>query len=92
MCFRACELAVVYCFARPRSLVRCGSMATGPIPLAFCGSPTKRPTTSGRRDPKTGKMALVKVPTAHAVPYGIVILPNNTLIFCEFGTNKLGQY
>jgi virginiamycin B lyase len=25
------------------------------------------------------------------VPYGIVILPNNTPIFCEFGTNKLAS-
>ncbi len=44
----------------------------------------------GRLDPKTGKMVLVKLPTPHAVPYGIVILPNNIPIFCEFGTNKLG--
>jgi virginiamycin B lyase len=45
----------------------------------------------GRLDPKSGKIALVKVPTPHAVPYGIVILPNNTPVFCEFGTNKLGS-
>lgn len=45
----------------------------------------------GRLDPKTGKMTLTKVPTAHAVPYGIVILPNNAPFFCEFGTNKLGM-
>ena len=44
----------------------------------------------GRLDPKTGKMSLAKLPTAHAVPYGIVILPNNQPFFCEFGTNKLG--
>src|SRR5579863_3476155 len=31
----------------------------------------------GRLDPKTGKMTLTQVPTPHAVPYGIVILPNN---------------
>jgi virginiamycin B lyase len=43
----------------------------------------------GRLDPKTGKMTLTKLPTPHAVPYGIVILPNNTPVFCEFGTNKL---
>jgi len=43
----------------------------------------------GRLDPKTGKMTLTRVPTAHAVPYGIVILPNNTPLFCEFGANKL---
>jgi virginiamycin B lyase len=43
----------------------------------------------GRLDPKTAKMTLTKVPTAHAVPYGIVILQNNRPFFCEFGTNKL---
>jgi virginiamycin B lyase len=43
----------------------------------------------GRLDPKTGKMSLTKVPTPHAVPYGIVILKNGTPLFCEFGTNKL---
>jgi len=44
----------------------------------------------GRLDPKTGKMTLAKLPTPHAVPYGIVVLPNNHPFFCEFGTNKLG--
>jgi virginiamycin B lyase len=43
----------------------------------------------GRLDPKTGTMTLAKLPTPHAVPYGIVILQNNTPIFCEFGTNQL---
>ena len=36
-------------------------------------------------------MTLAKVPTAQAVPYGIVILPNNTPFFCEFGNNKLAS-
>lgn len=45
----------------------------------------------GRLDPRTGKITLTKVPTAHAVPYGIVILPNNTPVFCEFGANKLAS-
>jgi virginiamycin B lyase len=45
----------------------------------------------GRLDPQTGKMSLVKVPTPHAVPYGIVILQDNTPLFCEFGSNKLGH-
>ncbi len=45
----------------------------------------------GRLDPKTGKMTLTRVPTPHAVPYGIVILPNNAPIFCEFGANKLAS-
>jgi virginiamycin B lyase len=43
----------------------------------------------GHLDMKTGKMTLTKVPTAHAVPYGIVILPNGHPFFCEFGSNKL---
>ena len=43
----------------------------------------------GRLDPKTGPMTLAKLPTSHAVPYGIVVLPSNVPIFCEFGTNKL---
>ncbi|MGB2603665.1 MAG: hypothetical protein WBC78_08725 [Candidatus Sulfotelmatobacter sp.] len=45
----------------------------------------------GRLDPATGKITLTKVPTPHAVPYGIVILQNNTPFFCEFGTNKLAS-
>ncbi len=45
----------------------------------------------GRLDPKTGKMSLAQVPTPHAVPYGIVILQNNTPFFCEFGSNKLAN-
>jgi virginiamycin B lyase len=43
----------------------------------------------GRLDPRSGKMTLTKVPTPHAVPYGIVILRDNTPFFCEFGTNRL---
>jgi virginiamycin B lyase len=46
----------------------------------------------GRLDPKSGKMTLTKVPTAHAVPYGIVILQNNLPFICEFGTNKLATF
>jgi virginiamycin B lyase len=34
-------------------------------------------------------MTLAKSPTPHAVPYGIVVLHNNTPFFCEFGANKL---
>jgi streptogramin lyase len=43
----------------------------------------------GRLDPKNGKISLIKVPTEHAVPYGIVILKNGSPFFCEFGSNKL---
>jgi virginiamycin B lyase len=45
----------------------------------------------GRLDPATGKMELKVVPTPHAVPYGIVVLPTGVPFFCEFGTNKLGS-
>ena len=45
----------------------------------------------GRLDPKSGEMKLIKSPTPHAVPYGIVITKNNVPFFCEFGTNKLGS-
>lgn len=45
----------------------------------------------GRLDPKSGNITLAKVPTPHAVPYGIVILPNNGPLFCEFGSNKLAS-
>ncbi|MGB8583053.1 MAG: hypothetical protein WCD47_19705 [Candidatus Sulfotelmatobacter sp.] len=45
----------------------------------------------GRLDPNSGEMTLTKVPTAHAVPYGIVILKNGTPFFCEFGANKLAS-
>jgi len=45
----------------------------------------------GRLDPKTGKMSLIKSPTPHAVPYGIVVTQHNVPFFCEFGTNKLAR-
>ena len=45
----------------------------------------------GRLDPQTGQMILTKSPTAHAVPYGIVVTQNDVPIFCEFGTNKLAS-
>jgi len=45
----------------------------------------------GRLDPASGKMTLTRVPTPHAIPYGIVVLPNGVPFFCEFGTNKLGS-
>jgi len=45
----------------------------------------------GRIDPKSGKMTLTRLPTQHAVPYGIAVLPNNHPFFCEFGTNRLGS-
>jgi virginiamycin B lyase len=53
---------------------------------------TNQQTNSlGRLDPKTGKMTLTKVPSPHALPYGILIMQNNMPFFCEFGTNKLAS-
>jgi virginiamycin B lyase len=45
----------------------------------------------GRLDPSTGQMTLAKSPTAHAVPYGIVVTKDDVPFFCEFGTNKLAS-
>src|SRR5215469_5639040 len=44
----------------------------------------------GRLDPRTGNMDLKRVPTPHAIPYGIVITKSDNPVFCEFGTNKIG--
>jgi virginiamycin B lyase len=53
---------------------------------------TNQQTNSlGRLDPKTGEMTLTRVPTPHALPYGILIMQNNMPFFCEFGTNKLAS-
>ena len=45
----------------------------------------------GKLDPATGKIELRTVPTPNAVPYGIAINSKGIPVFCEFGTNKLGQ-
>jgi virginiamycin B lyase len=45
----------------------------------------------GRLDPKTSAMRLKPVPTANAVPYGIVLGADGVLYFCEFGSNKVGR-
>lgn len=45
----------------------------------------------GRLDPRTGEIKLKRVPTAHAVPYGIVVLPSGIPYFCEFATNPLAS-
>ena len=45
----------------------------------------------GRLDPRTGEIKLKQVPTPHAVPYGIAVLPSGVPYFCEFGTNKLAS-
>lgn len=45
----------------------------------------------GRLDPASSEIELRKVPTPHAVPYGIVVTQSGVPFFCEFGTNKLGS-
>ncbi len=45
----------------------------------------------GRLDSATGKIELRMVPTPNAVPYGMAVNSKGVPVFCEFGTNKLGQ-
>src|SRR5712691_2150596 len=43
----------------------------------------------GVLDPKSGAIKLADVPTAHALPYGIVEDSKGLPYFCEFGSNKI---
>jgi virginiamycin B lyase len=52
---------------------------------------TEQANFVGRLDPKTGQAKLIKVPTPHAVPYGIVVTSSGVPYFCEFGSNKLAS-
>jgi virginiamycin B lyase len=45
----------------------------------------------GRLDPRNGMIILKKVPTGHALPYGIAVNSKGVPFFCEFGTNKLAS-
>jgi virginiamycin B lyase len=45
----------------------------------------------GRLDPTSGKVTLKAVPTAGAKPYCMIIAPDATPWFCEFGSNKMGR-
>ena len=45
----------------------------------------------GRLVPSTGEIKLATVPTAHALPYGIVISSSGVPYFAEFGTHKLAS-
>jgi virginiamycin B lyase len=45
----------------------------------------------GRLDSKSGKVTLQAVPTAHALPYGIIVGGDGAAYFCEFGANKIGK-
>src|SRR6267378_763402 len=54
-----------------------------------CGSTVQGGNDVGRLDPRTGMIMLKKVPTHHALPYGIAVNSKGVPFFCEFGTNKL---
>jgi virginiamycin B lyase len=45
----------------------------------------------GRLVPRTGEVKLVVVPTAHALPYGMVVSSKGVPFFAEFGTNRIGD-
>jgi virginiamycin B lyase len=51
----------------------------------------ERGNVVGRLDPASGRMDLKELPTKGAEPYGIVVTNDNLVVFCEFGTNKLGS-
>ena len=52
---------------------------------------TEELSSIGRLDPKTGEIKLQPTPTAHAIPYGIVVTRQGVPFFCEFGTNRLAS-
>jgi virginiamycin B lyase len=52
---------------------------------------TEQANIVGQLDPRTGQVKLTKVPTPHAVPYGIVVTSAGVPYFCEFGSNKLAS-
>ena len=52
---------------------------------------TQQSNMVGRLDPRNGQIKLKAVPTAHALPYGIVVTSKGLPIFCEFGSNKLAS-
>jgi virginiamycin B lyase len=45
----------------------------------------------GVLDPTSGAIKLTDVPTAHALPYGMMIDRKGTPYFCEFGSNKIAR-
>jgi virginiamycin B lyase len=52
---------------------------------------TQQSNFVGRLDPKSGKVLVKEVPTAHALPYGIIVGPDGAAYFCEFGSDKIGR-
>jgi virginiamycin B lyase len=45
----------------------------------------------GRLNPGSGEVKLVNVPTAHALPYGMVVSSKGVPFFAEFGTNRIAE-
>jgi virginiamycin B lyase len=45
----------------------------------------------GRIVPRSGEVKLVAVPTAHALPYGIVVSSEGVPFFAEFGSNRIAS-
>jgi virginiamycin B lyase len=45
----------------------------------------------GRLVPRTGEISLVAVPTAHALPYGMVVDSRGVPFFAEFGTHQIAD-
>jgi virginiamycin B lyase len=51
----------------------------------------ERSNAVSRLDVRSGAVEVHRVPTEHALPYGIVVGPDRALWFCEFGSNRLGR-
>ncbi|HEY6358030.1 MAG TPA: hypothetical protein VIX35_07280, partial [Vicinamibacterales bacterium] len=45
----------------------------------------------GRLDPKTGDIKLVRLPSPHSLPYGMVISSKGIPFFDEFGANRIAR-
>ncbi len=45
----------------------------------------------GRLDPATGNIKLVRLPSPHSLPYGMVISSKGVPFFDEFGANRVGR-
>ncbi|MEK4031668.1 hypothetical protein WOC76_21130 [Methylocystis sp. IM3] len=45
----------------------------------------------GRLDPATGEIKLIPSPTAHSLPYGLLVNSQGIPFFAEFGSNKIAR-
>ncbi len=83
---------------------RSGEITEYPLPDKSAGDPhtpvfdqkgtlwfTVQGNDVGKLDPRTGIIMLKKVPTPHALPYGIAVNSKGVPYFCEFGSNKLAS-